>query len=209
MFRTIEEKYLTGWNNVHWVQEVDMGVGGSVDYVAFELNEKGKVTRFQCVELQAAGTTGTPYPYAVAMAKKQPINTISASFGINWANEFTKTMMQQALKKGKIVEAWGKKIVFVIQDVAMMYLQATSDCSLLEDYNPELPVDFCTFKMVHGQDGWHLTYDRIYSTSMDGINRIIAGADNESYPTTSDFISKIKSKAADDGVIDNESPSLF
>ena len=42
MFRTIEEQYLSSWKNIHWVQEVDMGVGGNVDYVAFELDDAAK-----------------------------------------------------------------------------------------------------------------------------------------------------------------------
>ena len=46
----------------------------------------------------------------------------SHTYGINWANEFTKTMMQQAYKKGKIAEYWHRKIVFVVQNLAMEYL---------------------------------------------------------------------------------------
>lgn len=202
MFKTIEEKYLSDWKNVHWVQEVEMGVGGNVDYVAFELNQWGQVVNFQCVELQAAGTTGTPYPYAKAMAAKKSIANINSTFGINWANEFTKTMMQQAYKKGKIVDSWKRKIIFVVQDVAIMYLKSTSDCSLLQDSNPTLPVDFCTFKMDwDNKNGWHLVFDRIYSTSIEGINRIISGAEKGDYPTPQTFMSSTKSKAIADGII--------
>ena len=34
-----------------------------------------------------------------------------------------KTMMQQVYKKGQVIETWNKKIVFVIQDVALEYLE--------------------------------------------------------------------------------------
>ena len=211
MFNTIEEKYLSSWDNVHWVQEVDMGVGGNVDYVAFELDDNGNVKNFQCVELQAAGTTGTPYPYALALANGEPTDDLrdvsgkKITYGINWANEFTKTMMQQAYKKGKIVEQWQRKIIFVVQDVAMAYLQGTSDCSLLEPSNPDLSVDFCTFKMEWTESqGWHLVFDKILSTSIEGINRIISGAEAEEYPTPSEFMDRARRKAIADGVIDDE-----
>ncbi len=45
------------------------------------------------------------------------------TYGLNWANEFMKTMMQQVYKKGQVIETWNKKIVFVIQDVALEYLE--------------------------------------------------------------------------------------
>lgn len=209
MFKTIEEKYLSGWDNVHWVQEVDMGVGGNVDYVAFELDANGKIKNFQCVELQAAGTTGTPYPYALAMINGEPTENLRNSsgkkvtYGINWANEFTKTMMQQAYKKGKIVEKWGRKIIFVVQDVALKYLNSTSDCSLLESSNPNYPVDFCTFKMDWNEEnGWHLLFDEIYSTTIEGINKIISGAESKNYPSPDKFMDITLRKASSDHLVE-------
>lgn len=209
MFKTIETQYLSSWKNIHWVQEVDMGVGGNVDYVAYELDESGRITDFQCVELQAAGTTGSPYPYALAMVNGEDTDDLRnsnghrVSFGINWANEFTKTMMQQAYKKGKIIEHWNRKIIFVVQDVAMKYLSKTSDCSLLDDFDAKLPVDFCTFKLVWSEkEGWHLVFDRIYSTSIEGINRIISGAEANNYPSPEEFKDKAYKKAISDGIIE-------
>lgn len=209
IFKTIETQYLSSWKNIHWVQEVDMGVGGNVDYVAFELDESGRITDFQCVELQAAGTTGSPYPYALAMVNGEDTDDLRnsnghrVSFGINWANEFTKTMMQQAYKKGKIIEHWNRKIIFVVQDVAMKYLSKTSDCSLLDDFDAKLPVDFCTFKLVWSEkEGWHLVFDRIYSTSIEGINRIISGAEANNYPSPEEFKDKAYKKAISDGIIE-------
>ena len=63
MFDTIIQKYLTTWDSVKWVQEVNIGVGGSIDFVAVEVDSHDVVKDFLCVEIQAAGTTGTPYPY--------------------------------------------------------------------------------------------------------------------------------------------------
>ena len=114
--------------------------------------------------------------------------------------------MQQAYKKGKIVESWHRKIVFVVQDLALEYLQATSDCSKLTPYNPEYPVDFCTFNLAwkEGKD-WTLVFDQIRSTTIDGINLIIGGAKVSEYPTVREFIGNIVKKGISDGVLQSNS----
>lgn len=201
MFETIRQKYLSHWKNVKWVQEVNIGVGGNVDYVAVEVDEYDRVKDFLCVEIQAAGTTGTPYPYVRELLDDGEYSGRTYTYGINWANEFTKTMMQQAYKKGKIVEYWNRKIVFVVQNLAIDYLKATSDCSKLESYNPEYPVDFCTFDLGWNGSNWSLSFDNIHSTTIDGINRIIGGAKVEEYPTEVEFIKNIIKKGLTDGVL--------
>ncbi|MDD7319010.1 MAG: NotI family restriction endonuclease [Prevotella sp.] len=203
MFETIREKYLSNWKNVKWIQEVNIGVGGNVDYVAVEVDEYDRVKDFLCVEIQAAGTTGTPYPWVKELIELgHYTDSTKPSYGINWANEFAKTMMQQAYKKGKIVESWHRKIVFVVQDLALDYLKATSDCSKLKSYKPNYPVDFCTFNLAW-KDGkeWTLVYKQIYSTTIDGINRIIGGANVNEYPTMEEFIGNIIKKGISDGVL--------
>lgn len=200
MFETIRQKYLSHWENVKWIQEVNIGVGGNVDYVAVEVDEHDIVKDFLCVEIQAAGTTGTPYPYVRELLQDGHYSGTTYTYGINWANEFTKTMMQQAYKKGKIVEYWKRKIVFVVQNLAMEYIQATSDCSKLEESNPDYPVDFCSFNLCWKDSGWKLEYDNIKSTTIDGISSILGGAKVNEYPTEEEFIKNIIKKGLSDGV---------
>ena len=200
MFETIRQKYLSHWKNVKWIQEVNIGVGGNVDYVAVEVDKFDIVQDFLCVEIQAAGTTGTPYPYVKELLEYGHYTGRNYTYGINWANEFAKTMMQQAYKKGKIVEYWNRKIVFVVQNLAMEYLQATSDCSKLENYNPEYPVDLCSFGLHWNGSKWTLSFDNIKSTTIDGINRIIGGANINEYPTEEEFMKNIIKKGLSDGI---------
>ena len=203
MFETIREKYLSNWKNVKWVQEVNLGVGGNVDYVAVEVDENDSVKDFLCVEIQAAGTTGTPYEYVQELIQLgHYTDTRKKSYGINWANEFSKTMMQQAYKKGKIVESWNRKIVFVVQDLAIKYLQATSDCSKLTDYNADYPVDFCSFSLKWANDKrWSLVFDKRRSTTIEGINMILGGTKVSEYPTVQEFIGSIEKKGIADGIL--------
>lgn len=206
LFETIREKYLGSWKNVEWIPEVNIGVGGSVDYVAVTRDQKGRILDFLCVELQAAGTTGSPYQAILDYKKHERFLQDSYRYGINWANEFSKTMMQQAYKKGKIVEHWHRKIVFAVQDVAMDFIRSSSNTSRLTKSDNSLPVDFCTFKLVWSEthSAWKMHFDDIMSTDIEGINLILGGADVDLYPTEKDFILNIVKKGISDGIFDSE-----
>ena len=75
-------------------------------------------------------------------------------------------------------------------------------CKLkLEDYNPEYPVDFCSFNLRWNGENWTLAFDNIKSTTIDGVNRIIGGAKVDEYPTEEEFIKNIIKKGLTDGVL--------
>ena len=111
-----------------WIPEVSIGMAGSIDYVLAKLkyDTPTEIEDFVCVEFQAAGTTGTPWEAVLDFQKSRKFSKQTYNYGINWANEFAKTMMQQVYKKGMVVESWNKRIVFVMQDVGMEYLKAGS-----------------------------------------------------------------------------------
>lgn len=201
MFETIRKQYLSQWKNVKWVQEVSIGVGGSVDYAAVEVDKNDCIKDFLCVEIQAAGTTGSPYPAVKEFINNGRFVSEKYKYGINWANEFSKTMMQQAYKKGKIVESWKRKIVFVLQDVAMDYLFHAADCSKVTESQPSSPIDFCTFGLHWNGNSWNLQFDKIKSTTIEGINTILGGASVNEYPTEEEFIESITKKGIADGIL--------
>lgn len=211
MFDTIRERYLSHWTNIEWVSEVNIGVGGSVDYVAVTRNKKGEIIDFLCVEIQAAGTTGSPYPAIKDLIEFGEFKSDSYNYGINWANEFSKTMMQQAYKKGKIVHHWNRKIVFIVQDVAIDFVKKTADTSRLVNSDSTLPVDFCIFKLNWDevQVSWKMEFDNIVSTDIEGINLILGGAGVDDYLTEQDFIKNIIKKGIHDGIFDKITYSKF
>lgn len=201
VFETIRKKYLSHWKNIEWVSEVTMGVGGSVDYVAFTRNPQGEIEDFLCVEFQAGGTTGSPWQAVLDFKKHGKFLKDSYPYGINWANEFMKTMMQQVYKKGKIADFWKQKIIFVVQDVAINYLKHVVDTRDLRDVDYTDPVQFCTFRMKWQDTEWKLEFHEIVSTDLNGINRILGGADTEFYPSIGDFKKSILRKGKIDGVL--------
>lgn len=202
VFTSIHDKFFPEWDDYKCVKEVNMGVGGSVDYVALRIDESGRdPTDFFCIEFQANGTTGSPYPYVKELLEFGSYQN-SHTFGLNWANEFMKTMMQQVYKKGQVVDTWGKKIVFVIQDVALSYLENSVDTSALRQDNNDV-VHFMTYKMEWNETEkkYKLTTNKWVSTDLDGINKILAGATSDQYLDQQDFLQKAIKKGQEDGIL--------
>lgn len=176
-----------------------MGVGGSVDFVLVKLRKNGDsqtIEDFVCIEFQAAGTTGTPWGAILEFKKHKRFLRESYKFGINWANEFAKTMMQQVYKKGNMIELWGKRIIFVFQDVGLNYLKSSYDVRGLRDTSEKDSIRFYTFNMVWDDKRcrWKLEFDKEMSTNTKGVSRILAGAESASYPTIEKFKENIKRK---------------
>lgn len=202
VFNSVKKRFFNAWKSVKWVKEVNMGVSGNVDYVAAKIDpDSNKVTDFFCVEFQANGTTGSPYPYIKDLFKYGKYKD-SYTYGLNWANEFMKTMMQQVYKKGNVVKTWNKKIVFVIQDVALKYLRENVDTSDLRQKEDDI-IHFLTFKEVWDDkcNKFTLKEDEWVSTDLEGINKILAGANEKDYLTKEDFLKNVIAKGRSDGVL--------
>ena len=198
VYNTIQELYfgnLPAGYQIRWASEVSCGVAGSIDFVATKMKE-GKIEDFLCVEFQAAGTTGTPWQAVLDFKQTGSFQKKTYKYGINWANEFTKTMMQQVYKKGMVVENWGKKIVFVLQDVGLTYIQSTTDAQDLHEERDSDSIHFCTFRMVWDENSkaWQLEFGKRMSTNIEGIRKILGGAPEDEFPTISDFESNINNR---------------
>lgn len=203
VLETVKELYLRNWgDDIKWVQEGSIGVGGSIDLVATRITEdREAIIDFLCIEFQAAGTTGTPFSAVLELKQNGEYSARSYPFGINWANEFIKTMMQQVYKKGKIIQLWGKKIVFVVQDVALDYLHHSVDTSEVREAKDSDPIHFLTFKMVWSENAWILQFVKAFSTNVDGVSRMLGGAGEQEYVTVDGFKTSIYVKAKRDGVL--------
>jgi hypothetical protein len=166
IFKTIQQKYLSNWENIEWVTEVSIGVGGSVDWVAINKDKNtGKIKDFLCVEFQAAGTTGTPWDAVLEFKKSRKFTSDSYPYGINWAN-----------------------------DVGMQYIKGATDASGLRAANLKDPIHFCTFGLEWKDDKWVFKFGEQLSTNLDGINKILGGALSEEYPSVEKFIANIERK---------------
>lgn len=190
----VHQYYLSG--QIDWLSEVSLGdTTGSVDFVAVHTHENA-IDDFVCIEIQAAGTTGTPWQAVLDHRQTGQFSTDNYPFGINWANEFAKTMMQQAYKKGLLLERWRKKLVFFLQDVAMDYLISSYDTQGLRDANENDMIHFCTLQMQWDVDEnrWKQHLHQRLSTDTEGVRRMLGGLSEASQPTQADFIAILTKK---------------
>lgn len=195
IYNTIKELYfgnLPDDYQIKWASEVSCGEAGSIDFVAAKIKGE-KIEDFLCVEVQTAGTTGTPWPAIVDFKQTGSFQKKAYKYGINWANQFIKTMMQQVYKKGMVMTSWGKKIVFVIQDVGLAYIQSATDAQDLHEVRDNDAIHFCTFRMVWDENSksWQLEFDKQLSTDIEGVRKILGGAHEDKFPTISEFENNI------------------
>ena len=195
VYNTIKKLYfgnLPDDYQVRWASEVSCGGAGSIDFVAAKIKGE-EIEDFLCVEVQTAGTTGTPWDAVKDFKQTGGFQEKRYNYGINWANQFIKTMMQQVYKKGMVITSWGKKIVFVIQDVALAYIQSTTDAQDLHEARDNDAIHFCTFQMVWNENSkaWQLEFDKQVSTDIEGIRKILGGAHEDEFPTISEFENNI------------------
>ncbi len=207
VFDSIRREFFPGESRIKWVREVKIGHAGSVDFVAAVLDGQNRIKKYLCVEIQAGGTTGTPYGAVDEYLKGFQFTKNSYNYGINWANEYVKTMMQQALKKGKIVAAWKKQIVFVLQDIGMEYIMSTG--SGVVKACEKHPVQFRPFSLTLNKQtaNWELQPSPAnYSADLDGIRALLSGSDE--LFSESQFLESLLHKGTRDKVFpDDKAPS--
>lgn len=198
VFKAIEDRYFSG-RGVTWVPEVSLGDRGSIDYVVALTNGNRDLDDFLCVEIQANGTTGTPWPGVNYFRNKYVMKDAPKStYGFNWANEYTKTLTQQLLKKGTLIEAWGKKIIVIIQDSGIDYIRDQGKG--VRDHRDNDSVHFMPFSMDYRGGRWELSVSgRFYSADMDGIRKSLT-SEKEEPISINDFQNQILAKGNQEGL---------
>lgn len=113
-------------NELHIVSEVAIP-GGSVDYFLVSV-KSGKVKDFVGIELQTLDTTGTVWPErqrllrTLGVTRTDDGETSGKSFGMNWKMT-AKTILVQMHHKIQTFEHVNKKLVLVVQDKLLDYME--------------------------------------------------------------------------------------
>lgn len=112
-------------NELHVVSEVSIP-GGSVDYFLISV-KNGKVKDFVGIELQAVDTTGTVWPERQRFLnqlglEQDDYEDVEKPYGMNWKMS-AKTILIQIHHKIRTFEHVNKKLVLVIQDKLLAYME--------------------------------------------------------------------------------------
>lgn len=112
-------------NELHIVPEVSIP-GGSVDYFLVSARE-GKVKDFVSIELQTLDTTGTVWPErqrllaSLGVTRDDEGEASEKPYGMNWKHT-AKTILMQMHHKIQTFEHLQKRLVLVIQDKLLSYM---------------------------------------------------------------------------------------
>jgi len=165
--------YAPGWDAV-CVDQVEAAVG-RIDWTILNIETQ----EFICVEQQTCGTTGSYWPWVEHYKKTGNFDSQDKkAFGLNKANEFLKTMMQQIYSKGKMVEEYGSKLIVVVQDVAISYLHENTDTSSLVT-GTDKSVCFCSFRMVSENDAFVFKHHECLTTDLAGVEKMLGRGTNQ------------------------------
>lgn len=165
-------------NELHVVPEVSIP-GGNVDYFLVSARNS-KVKDFVGVELQTLDTTGTVWPERQRLLEVLGVPTSDrqseskSNFGINWKMT-AKTILVQLHHKIETFEGINKKLVLVIQNHFLNYMQREFNFSHIS-YPAQLgdSMHIHSYRMNKQTDqSLRLALDSRLSTDVDGIAKCL------------------------------------
>jgi len=178
------------------VPEVSL-LGTSIDYVMGKRDpDTGEILDFAGIEIQALDTTGKVWDHKMAYEDGRDIEDVEDSYGMNWAMSITKTMMQQAWKKGQAFQEWGENIIFLLQDVSMEYLRQNANTTRLEDAKVENPVHFYSYSLDYDYNDkeYNWSVDEKLSSDLEGVSQMMDSSEDDVPPTSDEFKKSINDK---------------
>lgn len=163
-------------NEIHLIPEVKIP-GGNVDFFLVSVKD-GKVKDFLGIELQALDTTGSIWSERQELLKELgiiPINTEveRKTVGMNWKMT-AKTILVQMHHKVETFENLNKKMVLVIQDVFLAYMQKEFKFDHLNenvDVADSCHIHSYTLKNDQENEKLKISLNHRLSTDADGIGK--------------------------------------
>lgn len=172
-------------------------LGTSIDYVAGKRADDGTVLDFAGVEIQALDTTGSVWDYRESyFDDTESMEDVNGTFGINWAMSLTKTMMQQAFKKGQTFRDWDENLIFLVQDVSIEYIRNNYDSSGLHSARSDDPVHFYSYSLDYnyGTEEYEWEIDEKLSADIEGVTSMMVAPEDAEAPTKDEFKQTIQDR---------------
>lgn len=159
-------------NELHVIPEVAVP-GGSVDYFLVSARLR-KVADFVGIEIQALDTTGTIWPARQRFLQDQGMepeggrDLSDKPFGINWKMT-AKTTLMQLHHKVETFESMNKRLVLVLQDHLMEYMQREFSCAHLESAKLDNAMHFHVYAYRESSGAGDLMLAMRKSTDVRGV----------------------------------------
>ena len=134
--------------------------GGSIDYCLASVRN-GKVRDFVGIELQTLDSTGTVWPERQRFLKSKGLAVKRAevsspkSFGMNWKMT-AKTILVQLNHKVETFDHLGKRLVLVLQDKLLAYMQQAFAFNHIKGVREGDPMHFHAYGLRRDASGYAL-----------------------------------------------------
>jgi hypothetical protein len=193
VFTDIAQHYFNKTSDILVFSEVRLEAIGSFDFVMVEHKPmSADIEDFVAIEFQTGQTTGTGklVQGLKDFVAGESIVYKSYGFGLNlydiWKRTFT-----QVLNKGVIMEAWKKKIYWVVQEPVYKYFETRYSLQRLS-YKPQHSTVFALYDLKSGKDRFDLLASREISATMDQL--FDALRNNPNIPSVDTFLAGLKRK---------------
>lgn len=193
VFKDIADHYFNTRHDIVIFKEVNLPSIGNFDYVMVKHRPLStEIEDFLVVEFQTGQTTGTG---KLVNALKdyfsgEEIEGKTYGFGLNYADIWKRTFTQ-ILNKGIVIEKWGNKIYWVVQEpVYRDFLNRYRLAGMTFDDSHSTV--FAIYDLRNAETGYELYQTRIESSTTADLFK--AFSTNPNIPSKDVFIDKLKGK---------------
>jgi hypothetical protein len=193
VFKDIADHHFTTRNDLVVFSEIGLSQTGTFDYVMVKHKPfSSDISDFVAVEFQTGQTTGTGQLVQGLKdcMKGEDIEGNSYGFGLNLA-DIWKRSFTQILNKGIVLENWGHKIYWVVQEPVYQDFLNRYNLNGMA-YNDEHSTVFVIYDIRQHPEGYELFQTRIETSSIDDLFR--AFRNNPNIPSKETFLNKLKAK---------------
>jgi hypothetical protein len=199
VFYNIADHYFQTRNDLLVFPEVSIPGArnlGVFDYVMVKHRPlSSEIEDFVLIELQTGQTTGTGSLVQALedFVQGKAIEGASYGFGLNLADIWKRTFIQ-VLTKGIVVERWGHKIYWVVQEpIYRDFLDRYSLHGMT--YDPGANTVFAVYDLKRQEDEYRLFQTRIESSTIDALSD--AFRTNLEVPPKQVFVERLQGKVED------------
>ncbi len=193
IFNDIADKHFGARENLIVLPEVALpDDSGTCDFVMLKHETMStKVLDYAVIELQTADTSGTGQLVQALRDRMEGIDVTKRSygFGVNFANIWKRTLIQM-IGKGLVMEHWGRKIYWVVQEPIYADLLARYSLGGLE-FDTKKNTVFAVYDLRRQGD-----VNELYQTRRDSskIDHVLNSIERMPLPDESGFVAAIQRK---------------
>jgi hypothetical protein len=193
IFNDVADHYFETRDNLLVFREVGLSGIGNFDFVMVRHKPvSSDIEDFVIIEFQTAQTTSTGklVQALIDCLGREDIEGKSYGFGINMA-DIWKRSFTQVLNKGIVLENWGHKIYWVVQEPVYQNLLDRYNLNGMV-YNEEHTTVFAIYDLEKDNDKYELSKTRVQSSAIDDL--FSAFRNNPNIPSKDAFVAKLKTK---------------